>query len=357
MRHKSNTLDFNGQNIYVGIDVHKKEWKVSIMTENHLHKTFSQPPETQVLANYLERNFPGASYYTVYEAGCFGYWIHRELQAKGINNIVVNPSDIPTTDKEKRQKEDRRDSKKLSKTLRSADLEPIYVPSDKNLEDRFLLRIRRTLVKDLTRNKNRIKGHLTFYNIQLPEEFFNSRTHWSKRFMSWLETISISQSWDAGFKAILSQTNFLRQSILDINRKIIQLSKTERYKRQVDLLIGIPGIGRYTAMLLLTEIENIHRFATDDKFHSYLGLIPQTSSSSDTERVGDITNRHNKQLRSTLVECAWIAVRSDPALIYKYNKLIKRMKPSKAIIRIAKSLANRIRHTLKHNTEYQFNVV
>jgi transposase len=357
MKSQITKLNFTGQNIYVGIDVHKKEWKVAIMTIHHTHKIYSQPPSAKVLSNYLKRTFPGGTYFSVYEAGCFGFWIHRELISQGINNIIVNPADIPTTDKEKRHKEDRRDSNKLAKTLRSQQLEAIYIPSKENLQDRLLLRIRRTLVKDLTRNKNRIKGHLTFFNVKIPKEFMNNNTHWSKRFMSWLDSVTISDYNNGGLLAIIKQTHFLRQSLLEINREIVKLSNNEKYKRKVDLLIGIPGIGRYTAMLLLTEIEKIDRFCSDDKFHSYLGLIPQTNSSSDTYRVGDITVRQNKQLRSTLVECAWIAVRKDPALIYKYNELVKRMKPSKAIIRITKSLSNRIRHILKHEVEYQYSII
>jgi len=49
----------------------------------------------------LNRNFPGATYHAVYEAGYSGFWIHDRLREKGIDCIVVNPADIPTTDKER----------------------------------------------------------------------------------------------------------------------------------------------------------------------------------------------------------------------------------------------------------------
>ena len=66
----SNTkLDFSGQNIYVGFDVHLKSWKVTIMTEALTHKTFSQDPNPTLLHSYLEKNFPGGVYYSAYEAG------------------------------------------------------------------------------------------------------------------------------------------------------------------------------------------------------------------------------------------------------------------------------------------------
>ena len=66
---QSNELNFKGQNIYVGIDVHLKSWTVNIMTEKLHHKTFSQPPGVEALIGYLHHHFPGASYHSVYEAG------------------------------------------------------------------------------------------------------------------------------------------------------------------------------------------------------------------------------------------------------------------------------------------------
>ncbi|MBI5049057.1 MAG: hypothetical protein HZB54_08950 [Deltaproteobacteria bacterium] len=88
-----NKLDFTGQKIYIGMDVHKKSWGVSIFTEEFEHKTFSQPPEVKVLAHYLQRNFPGAIYHSVYEAGYSGFWIHDKLREQGINCMIVNPAD------------------------------------------------------------------------------------------------------------------------------------------------------------------------------------------------------------------------------------------------------------------------
>ena len=67
-------LNFLGESIYVGIDVHKKQWNVSIMTAFKEHKTFVQPPEPGTLSRYLKEHFPNGSYYSVYEAGFCGFW-------------------------------------------------------------------------------------------------------------------------------------------------------------------------------------------------------------------------------------------------------------------------------------------
>src|SRR5680860_1500960 len=92
MQRQITTLDFKGQNIFVGIDVHLKSWTVTILTEELMHKTFTQPACAETLCNYLKRNFPGGDYNSVYEAGFSGFWAHYKLKEMGINNIVTNPA-------------------------------------------------------------------------------------------------------------------------------------------------------------------------------------------------------------------------------------------------------------------------
>jgi hypothetical protein len=101
MQRQRNELNFKGQNIYVGIDVHKKEWTVCICTDHLEHKKFSQPASAEALSTYLKRNFPGGTWLSVYEAGFCGFHVHADLEKHGIRNIVVNAADVPTSHKEK----------------------------------------------------------------------------------------------------------------------------------------------------------------------------------------------------------------------------------------------------------------
>src|SRR5664279_1338076 len=94
-----------------------------------------------------------------------------------------------------------------------------------------------------------------------------------------------------------------------------------------------------------------------DHLASYVGLVPSTHSSDTTVLVGGVTRRHCTHLRSTLIECAWVAIRNDEALLCAYNKLTKHMKKTAAIIRIAKKLLNRIRFVWKSKTEYVKGIV
>lgn len=346
-------LDFTGQNFYVGLDTHKNSWKVSIVHDDLILKTFVQDPEPDILYNFLKRNYPGATYHSAYEASFCGYWIHYRLKELGINSIIVNPADIPTTNKEKVQKEDKRDSRKIAKCLRNGDLTPIHIPSMKTLQDRSLIRTRYTLVKELKRFKHRVKSFLFFYGIKFPEEFNRSSTHWSKRFIKWLETISFEEDTATSSLSILiQQVKSLRSVLLDVTRKVRKLSRTKEYEHKVTLLRSIPGVGLITAMLLITELEDVCRFKSLDQLCSYIGFIPSTNSTGDNEIIGEITPRKHKALRVAIVESAWIAIKNDPALLMMFTSLCKRMEPNKAIIRIAKKLLNRIRYVIKEQHEY-----
>jgi transposase len=353
MKAQVRQIDFSGQNIYAGFDVHKKSWKVTIMAEDTFYKTFTQPPDPEVLYNYLKKNFPGGSYHSAYEAGFCGYWIHNKLLSYGIKSIVVNPADIPTTDKERVQKEDKRDSLKIAKSLSSGTLMPIYTPSIQTQRDRSLMRTRAMLVKDSARYKNRIKSFLFYYGISIDDAFVKPQSHWTKRFMSWLESIEIDGgSGKESLQVLISECENLRASILKATRQIRELSKTATYQEQVKLLESIPGIGLLTAMTILTELETIDRFNNLDKMCGYIGLVPSTKSSGEKEKSGNITPRGHGVLRSAIIESSWTAIKNDPSLMKSYLVYCKRMDTNKAIIKIAKKLLSRIRFVLANKMPY-----
>lgn len=351
MREKINEKTFQGQSIYIGIDVHRKDFKVSIMAGSVFYKTFSSPPQAGVIVNYLHNNFPGANYFSAYEAGFSGFGLHRSLTRLGINSIVVNAADIPTTDKERQQKEDRRDSRKIVQSLRLGQLKAIHVPSIRNQQDRGLLRVRDRIVRDLTRNKNRIKALLYFQGIECPQRY---SSHWSLAYIKWLENVQFDHdSGKSSLKAYVDQVKDQRTLLLKLNRQIRELSRTTDYKKNMELLISIPGIGPLTAMKLLTELESMDRFETFDHLASYVGLVPSTRSSGQNEISTGITKRRNSSLRGALIESAWIAIRNDPAMLAFYQKHCKAMMGNKSIVRVAKKLLNRVRHILQKQEPYE----
>jgi len=349
-------LDFSGYNIFAGIDVHKKSWSVHVVSDVIEHGAFTQAPDPQKLSGYLKKHFPGATYHSVYEAGFCGFWIHDALIQEGINNIVVNAADIPTTNKEKTQKRDKVDCKKLARSLRNNQLRPIYIPSRELLEERMLVRGRYKLIRNRTRCKNRIKASFNYYGINIPEELDTGR--WSGKLKEWMKTTPMQYCCGrAALDLYLQELEGLEHVIKENTRQITLLSKTKKYEQNTELLCTIPGIGFIVAMTILTELGDINRFRSLDQLNSYIGMVPNVSASGDTERVGHLTHRGNDILKCQLIESAWVAIRRDPALMLQYQELTKRMKPNKAIIRIVRKLVNRIRYVLKNQQPYEIGVV
>jgi len=348
------TVNLNNlnQNLYIGMDTHSKDWTVSIYSDEFELKTYTQPPDPEIMSKFLHKNYPGFTYYCVYEASFGGFWIQRALEGLGINCIVTHPADVPTKHKEKNRKTDKADSRKLARGLRSKELDPIYIPSVEQESDRALLRARSKLTKDQTRSKNRIKSFLKLHNI-----IIGDCKYWSKQYVAKLQQLQFPNAYAIfSFDSYLKEYLSLNEQQKLIDKKIIELSKEPRYKENVKLLLTIPSIGLTTAMVLLTEIGDINRFETRNHLYSYFGLTPNIYSSSDHESVGAITKRGNKYLKSVIVECAWTAVRKDPALLKYYKGLLVRMDSNTAIIRVTRKLINRIRFVLNTKTEYKINV-
>lgn len=355
MQKQVTKLDFTGKDIFVGIDTHKKSWNITVMM-GVFSKTFNSPPNAGAVRSYLEKDFPGGNYYSAYEAGFAGFWPHYQLLDHGINSIVVNAADIPTTVKEKIQKTDARDSRKIAKSLQNNDLTAIYVPSKTCLNDRSLNRYRGTVSKDLARIKNRIKSFLNLNGIKLPEGISEKR--WPKRLITWLRELNLHPSLRLTLNGHLEDYERLSQKKASVKKQLKLLSKTPKYQKDAELLQSIPGIGLVTAMSLLTELEDINRFKSFDQLCSFVGLVPSTRSSGEKEKIGEITPRAQAILRPALIEASWTAIRKDPALATKYAELChKGLLSNKAIIRIARKLLRRIRSVLKNRSIYELGVV
>jgi transposase len=351
---KGNKLHFEGETIYCGVDVHKTNWKVSARMNNLEIEAFSQDPNPSLLKSHFERQYPGAELKVVYEAGFCGFGIQRSLTRMGINCIVVNAADVPTADKDRKRKNDKRDARKLSLELAKGNLRPIYIP-EKNLESaRSLVRQRYRLVKDQSRCINRIK-HLMLCN-GLKASSGSDRIS--------LTYIKELQQLDCGSETLKRTLHFaieeylrIRGLIKEITYDIRSLSKAEPFVSVQGVLQSVDGVGLISGMVIQTEIQDMNRFKTLDSLCDYAGFVPDIYSSNEKMVTMGISPRANEFLRETIIECSWTLIRKDPAMLMKYNEYRKRMNANKAIIRISKHLLSRIRHLWKNGKTYEKGIV
>ena len=182
-----NKISFKGQKIFIGIDVHKKNWDVAIAPEVGNVKRHTQKASAKALFDFLKKHYPDGDYLAVYESGFSGFSTYYALKEVGIDCIVIHAADVPTTQYEEVMKTDRVDSVKLVRSLKAGLLKGIYVREKENIDDRSVVRIRKTIQKQLSGYKSRVKHMLHCNGVLLPERFEKPGSHWSKAFLKWLK--------------------------------------------------------------------------------------------------------------------------------------------------------------------------
>lgn len=351
---KVKQLHFEEETIFVGLDAHKTNWKINSRMGNMELASFSQDPDPEVLSKYFKKNYPGAKIRVAYEAGFCGFGIQRSLSDLGIECIVVNAADVPSSDKERKRKDDKRDARKLSRELADGSLKAIYIPDIEMEQIRTLVRQRYRLVQDQTRCKNRIKHMLMFSGVQLNIE----QERWSHKYVKELEkveckTIALKTALNLAIEEYKQIRTILKQATLSMRKMAQQppFVEVQKYLQSID------GIGLINGVVIQTEIQDIHRFRTLDSLCDYAGFVPDISSSDERVTTKGITQRCNEFLREAIVESSWILIRKDPAMLMKYNEYRRRMNKNKAIIRIGKHLLARIRYVWKNQKEYERGIV
>ena len=338
--------------VFIGLDIHKKSWTVSIQTDLFFHKTYSMPSIAEDLYQYVERTFPNHQVDLVYEAGCCGFSAARYFLNLGWNVLVVNPADVKTGDKERYQKTDALDSKHLSNQLKAGVLKGIFIPTEEHEQFMTLARHRTQVTKKLRQTKSHIKSMLLFHGIKVPDQFDNP--NWSKDFIIWLEKIKFSTSCgDLALQGKIRMYKFIKTEYLETANQMRAYCRKNK-KKDYYLLKSVPGIGGFLASVILAECGDLRRFNNEKQFSSYIGLVPGIYNSGGTEKCLGITPRSRSQLRSYLVEAAWVAIRKDIEMQNYYRKHHGKNVKS-IIVKVAHKMARRILSVIKTEVPYQIN--
>jgi len=271
----------------------------------------------------------------------------------GIDCIVTNAADVPSSDKDKKQKNDTVDARKIARELSKSNLQAIYVPTVKEQNDRSLVRVREQMVENQTRCKNRIR-HLMHFNGLKVQDGIDKEKYWTNAFIKALQELDCGdESLRMTLNMMLKELAEIRKRVLESTRLVRKLAQTDAYSKKVELIRSIPGIGQVNAMVILTELGDIQRFANFDHLCSYAGLTPDTAGSGDKKKDRGITHRCNNRLRTALIESSWMIISKDPAMLMMYSQYCRKMNKNQAIIRIGKHLLSRIKYVLIKQEKYE----
>ena len=142
-------INLSGETVYVGIDVHKVAWDVTIRTEDVDLSSARIPGTWECLEKILTPYRTAKKVKAVYEAGFSGFWLYRKITGWGGECIVTPPSHLPQ-ESGNRVKTDRKDSQKLAHLLSKGLLRGIFIPTEEELSHRDVIR-RQSLVTDRIR--------------------------------------------------------------------------------------------------------------------------------------------------------------------------------------------------------------
>jgi len=339
-----------GKPMYVGIDVHKRDWTVHVLCQGEelYHSTITPEPERLIAT--LKR-FEPSEVHTVYEAGPTGYWLHDALVEAGFDSMVTPPSLVPRIGG--RMKTDHRDSTKLATMLAGGFLKRVHVLSPEERAHRQLLRTRNQIERHRKQTQAQMKSMLLFHGKRAPEGLLE---RWSEAHVKWLASIEWEYpALQASMMALVELFLYLDKQLKEMNVQLETLAQTAKYRERVGLLTQIPGMGIYSAMTILIELQDVERFQRADQLASYLGLTPSQRSSGESIRMGGITRCGNPRLRTRFVESSWTLIRYDKTVRETYER-IKHQTGSgkKAIVAIARRLALRVRRVLLDAKPYHY---
>jgi transposase len=342
-------VDFTGKHLFIGIDMHKRNWVVTVRTRDLQLKTFSMDPFPESLQRLLKREYGGGILHLVYEAGCFGYGTYDYFQEKGFDIIVTPPNRMYRENSG--VKTDKRDSRELALFLSKGLLRKVVVPSREVRELRQILRIRDKQKKRKKQIQQEIRGMLLFLNYSIRSK------NWSRSMLNELWSLQFSEEALAlAFQSLLEEYDFYNQKLIQSNCLIKQISQqlSNSYPC-IDKITAVKGIGYLSGFRLAMHLfDRTDRFIDSDKLVHYLGLTPREHSSGEKKRKGKTGYCGNPELRASIIQIAWQSVRWDPVLLDKFERVYASSGiKQKAIVAVARKLMVKLYTAIQKGEGYQ----
>jgi transposase len=295
----------------VAVDVHLSRYVCAIQEDGSHPKPAQGFAPADFLKWIKKKLGEGWQIVSCYEAGPFGYVLHRQLSALGVTNYVVRPRHWD--EHQGRVKTDRVDARHMLNALdrfvagNPKALALVQVPTETQERRRSQSRIRQSLRRDLAMIAQRGRGLAMQYGYRLKGVWFGAR-NWPK----WLESLP---AW------LLELLTPLRQSALFLYQQMRQLTQ------QIEASSSVPkpkGMGSYTEQILEREVGDWTRFKNRRQVSSYFGLCPSESSSGCRQRRGAISKTGNPRVRWALTEMVWRLLRFQPEyrLVKKWQPLL-----------------------------------
>jgi transposase len=278
--------------IKLGIDVHLDRYVVVRILDGGT----PQPPQRFGAPEFLvwvaKQITLAQKVCTCYEAGPFGYSLHRKLEELGATSYVVRPRDWDEYGK--KVKTDKRDAQQLALHLdryvngNQDAFCVVRVPTPEEEQARSVSRQRESFQRERQRLAAQGRSHALYYGEHLQGEW-------------WQEKV---------WAISAAQLPAMVVNLLEPLRRLIAVLEVELKTRTREVEAAAPeplpvGLGQLTSEILEREVADWNRFKNRRQVASYTGLCPREDSSSDRRFQGSINKHGNRRLRPALIECLW----------------------------------------------------
>jgi len=242
---------------------------------------------------------------------------------------------------EARIKSDRVDSRAIAELVRLDALPLSYMPPSDIAELREKVRRRAFLVRERAKLMTKIRGVLAYEGAK-PLGGYGLFT---RKGVEWLHSM--------GLEPIECYLRIMAPLSDEIRHLSLQLRHMAGEDGDVRLLMTIPGIGYYTALLVKAEIGDVNRFGSGEQLCSYAGIIPSTYSSGGVTRHGHITREGSRWLRWAMVEAAMTHLKHDTSITRAYHRIAEKKGKQVAQVAAARRLLLCCYSVLKHGRPYR----
>lgn len=284
--------------IKLGIDVHADSYRVVRQIDNATPQPAQKFTPTEFLLWAAKQLAQAGQVHSCYEAGPFGYELHRALLRMGVQNVVVRPQNWDELGKG--VKTDKTDALALVQRLdryvqgnRHA-LAIVTVPTPQQERARALSRHREQLLKDRQTHEAQGRSLLLYHGRRVQGRWWEARL--------WDSLLKLLEPWQT--------------QILENLRQLILLAHKQLEQTEASLLTTAKsparGFGLLSCELLQREVLDWSRFKNRRQVASLTGMCPGVQASGNRRVQGSITKHGNPRIRRLLVEMAWRVVRFQP---------------------------------------------
>lgn len=305
----------------IGLDIHKRETQACVMDAKGKILEQMRFPTREAAMRAALKKYPRSE--TVIEATCVYRPVAKWLVDQGHEVHLANTLRI----EKPKVKTDKKDAKHLA-SLHRADLLPeAWLPTPEIQRLRDITRQRHFLGQESANLKGKIKHHLIKHG-----HFVEPNPVVNEAGKVWLRKLEIPE--------ITSCLQLLDRVDEEKRRfeKVLDLEASNN--EDAKLLMTIPGVSSFSALLIVAEVGDFRRFDHKDQLASLAGLALKQNQSGDKDARGRITRQGRPLLRWILVQAVrnHLAACPDSALATRYRRLAKRRGDKKAAIATARVL-------------------